>query len=152
MPTPLTVRACTVAVCAVVLAVAGCGQRAAPTPEREPSKSKSSDSVTKTTVPDREPRTLVLKATGSAKVTSVKYTLDREVRKKGAVNLPWRKSVTVPADGKPHSWTLDVKFTGNGSVNLVAIFDGNVVAQGGSAGSGSGNVTGQASVGGTVNG
>lgn len=139
------------AVCAVLfLALVACGQQpAAPKPSQ--SETTKSTPVTKTTVPDRPPHTLVLKATGGAKVTSVKYTLDRKLQKKGAVKLPWRKSVTVPADGKPHSWTLDVKFTGNGAVNLVAIFEGKVVAQGGSAGSGSG-VTGNASVGGTVSG
>lgn len=151
MLSPIATAGRLVAMCAVlVLAVVACGQPAEPKAASSESKS-SSTPVTKTTVPDRPPHTLVLKATGKAKVTSVKYTLDRKVQKKGAVKLPWRKSVTVPADGEPHSWSLDVKFTGTGAVNLVAIFEGEVVAQGGSAGSGSG-VTGNASVGGTVNG
>ncbi|MQA77343.1 MAG: hypothetical protein GEV10_02490 [Streptosporangiales bacterium] len=137
------------AVCAVLLlALVGCGQPPEPGPAR--SETGSSTPVTRSTVPDRQPRTLVLKATGSAKVTKVTYTLDRKVERKGAAELPWRKSVTVPADGDPHSWRLDVAFTGNGRVNLVAIFEGAVVARGGSAGSG--NVTGNASVGGTVSG
>lgn len=134
---------------ALLLALAGCGKPADPGPV-EPSDTASKTPSTKSTVPDREPRTLVLKATGSAKVTSVTYTLDRRVRKKGAAKLPWRKAVTVPADGEPHSWRLDVKFSGGGAVNLVAIFEGDVVARGGSAGSG--NVQGNASVGGTVSG
>lgn len=102
-------------------------------------------------MPDRQPRTLVLKATGTARVTSIRYTLDRKVRRKGAVELPWRQPVTVPVDGRPHSWTLVVRFVGTGHVNLVAILDGAVVARGGSAGSGSG-VTGSAGVSGSVNG
>lgn len=151
MAMPLPGRGLRTALCAILfLALVACGQQPA-APKPSSTSAGSSTPVTKTTVPDRPPHTLVLKATGSAKVTSVKYTLDREPQKKGSVKLPWRKSVTVPADGKPHSWTLDVEFTGSGHVNLVAIFEGEVVAQGGSAGSGSG-VTGNASVGGTVSG
>lgn len=149
MTMPLSMRGRRAVVCAaVVLALAGCSQ--APEPGPGPKATESKTPVTRSTVPDREPRTLVLKATGSAKVTAVTYTLDRKVRKKGRVTLPWRKAVTVPADGDPHSWRLDVRFTGNGRINLVAIFDGGVVARGGSAGSG--NVSGNASVGGTVRG
>lgn len=147
-----------VAVCAaLVLALVGCGQ--VPMPKitataggsgtAAPSTT-SATPTTNTTVPDRQPRKLVLKATGTVKITSVKYTLDNRVRKKGKVKLPWRQPVTVPADGKPHSWRLEVKFTGSGHVKLVAIFDGAVVAQGGSGGSG--NVSGGASVGGAVRG
>lgn len=144
----------TAAACAVLLAAAtGCAPHADPgaTPKATPSHPATSTPAGKATVPDREPRTLVLKATGNARVTSVKYTLDRKVRRKGKVKLPWRQPVTVPVDGKPHSWTLVVKFTGTGHVNLTAILDGRVVAVGGSAGSGSG-VTGSAGVSGSVSG
>lgn len=138
--------------CGVLLAVlAGCAQD----PETgTPSTSSTPTAAPATTaaVPDREPHTLVLNATGGGKVTSMKYTLDGQVAQRGAVTLPWRESITVPADGQPHSWTLEVEFTGGGKVDLVAIFDGNVIARGGSAGSGSGNTKGAASVGGTVNG
>lgn len=141
-----------VAGAALALATAGCTQGADPgaTPETSPSTVTSTPAA-KTTVPDREPRTLVLKATGKAKVTSIKYTLDRKVRRDGKVKLPWRRPVTVPVDGKPHSFALVVKFVGTGHVNLVAILDGRVVAVGGSAGSGSGT-TGSASVSGSVRG
>lgn len=144
----------TAAACAVLLAaVAGCAGHADPdtTPTATPSHTVTSTPASETTVPDRQPRTLVLKATGTAKVSSIKYTLDRKVRRKGHVKLPWRQPVTVPVDGEPHSWTLVVKFVGTGHVDLVAILDGAVVARGGSAGSGSG-VTGSAGVSGSVSG
>lgn len=138
----------------LLVALAGCGpdpetgSRAGaastpPTPTSAPATSAS--------VPDREPHTLVLTATGRTTITSMTYTLDGRVVRRGAVTLPWRESVTVPADGRPHSWALKVEFRGSGQVNLVAMFNGQVVARGGSAGSG-GNTRGSASVGGTVNG
>ncbi|MCI2420908.1 hypothetical protein MOQ72_26035 [Saccharopolyspora sp. K220] len=138
----------------LLIALAGCGSTPeAPPPVPAPSTPPPvSAPATTMTVPDREPHTLVLNATGSGKVTSIKYTLDGRVVQQGAVTLPWREPVTVPADGLPHSWTLEVEFTGNGGVDLVAIFDGQVVAQGGSAGGGSGSTSGSAGVGGTVNG
>jgi hypothetical protein len=135
----------------LLIALAACGQSqdTAPSPATG-SAPPASAPLTTTAVPDREPHTLVLNATGGAKVTSIKYTLDGRVVQQGAVTLPWRESLTVPADGRPHSWTLEVEFTGTGRVELVAIVDGKVAAQGGSAGSG--NTTGSAGVGGTVNG
>jgi hypothetical protein len=138
---------------ALALAVAGCTQHGDPgvTPKATPSHTVTSTPASETTVPDRQPRTLVLKATGNARVTSIRYTLDRKVRRRGAVKLPWRQPVTVPVDGDPHSWTLVVKFVGTGHVDLTAILDGAVVARGGSAGSGSG-VTGSAGVSGSVGG
>jgi hypothetical protein len=115
---------------------------APPTPVTVPATSAS--------VPDRQPHTLVLNATGTGKVLAMTYTLDKKVVRRGAVKLPWRESITVPADGRPHSWTLEVEFTGGGNVSLAAIFNGQVAAKGGSAGSG--NARGSATVGGTVNG
>lgn len=86
--------------------------------------------VTTTVIPDREPHTLVLNATGAGAVTSIKYTLDGELVQEGAVTLPWRTSLSVPADGLPHSWTLDVEYsgTGNSEFELFAIYDGQVTA------------------------
>lgn len=140
--------------CGVVLVtLTGCGQGAATGSETAPPSVSPTPATAPSSaaVPDREPHTLVLNATGSGRVTSMKYTLDGRLVRRGAVKLPWRESVAVPADGRPHSWTLEVEFRGSGRVNLVAIFDGQVVAQGGSAGSG-GNTRGGASVNGTVNG
>ncbi|MGP4016451.1 hypothetical protein [Saccharopolyspora sp. 5N708] len=137
----------------LLIALAGCGSSPEPPPPNPPpSPPPVSTPTTTTTVPDREPHTLVLNATGGAQVTSIKYTLDGRVVQHGAVTLPWREPVSVPADGLPHSWTLEVGYTGNGGVDLVAIFDGQIIAQGGSAGGGSGNIEGSAAVGGTVNG
>lgn len=145
----------TIACGLLLVALAGCGENpetgsnsgaasASPTPSNVPSSSAA--------VPDRQPHTLVLSATGSSRVTSMKYTLDGRVVQRGAVKLPWRESVTVPADGRPHSWSLEVEYRGKGGVKLVAIFDGRVVAQSAGGGSGSGSFSGGASVNGTVNG
>lgn len=148
MPVPLIPRIGVAVVVVALTALTGCS---APEPP-DPNLTKSSTPVTKTSVPDRQPRTLVLKATGKARVTSVKYTLDRKVRRKGKVKLPWRQSLTVPADGKPHSYRVTVSYKGSGSVELVAIFDGTVVGHTYSGGSGSGNVTGNANVSGSITG
>jgi hypothetical protein len=133
----------------LLIALAGCG----PTPQdASQAPAPTTAPATTATMPDREPHTLVLNATGGGQVTSIKYTLDGRVVQHGAVTLPWREPVTVPADGLPHSWALEVEFTGNGGVELLAIFDGQVIAHGGNAVSGSGSGRGNAAVGGTVNG
>ncbi len=154
-----TVRAASRAIgCGLLLAAlaAGCAQNPLTGPETgTPSATgAATPSVTAIasapTVPDRQPHTLVLEATGGGNVTSVKYTLDGKDVQRGAVTLPWRESITIPNDGQPHSYSLEVEFRGGGKVDLVAIFNGQVVARGGSAGSG--NSTGNAAVGGTVQG
>jgi hypothetical protein len=150
MPTVVVRGILAAASTSLLIALAGCGSNPQPAPENPaPSPQPVGVPVTTMAVPDREPHTLVLNATGTAKVTSIKYTLDGRVVQQGSVTLPWRESISVPADGLAHSWTLDVEFTGNGSVELSAIFNGQMVAQGGSAGSG--NTKGGAGVGGTVN-
>jgi hypothetical protein len=141
--------------CGLLLAaLAGCAQNPQPgaengtpsaTPPATPSATASAPAV-----PDRQPHTLVLEATGGGNVTNVKYTLDGQDVQRGPVTLPWRESITIPNDGQPHSYSLEVEFKGGGKVDLVAIFNGQVVARGGSAGSG--NSTGNAAVGGTVQG
>ncbi|MFB9903500.1 hypothetical protein [Allokutzneria oryzae] len=144
---------------AVLLALlAGCTS----TPESAPVTTTSSAPATTTTttsaVPDRQPHTLVLNATGTgnAVINKIKYSLDGQVQEEGEVSLPWRKSLSVPADGLPHAWELTVTYTGsrNGRLELVAVYDGKVVGQGGSAAGGTGNtkVTGSSSVGGSVRG
>jgi hypothetical protein len=138
----------------LLVALAGCAENpgtGSNTEVSSPAPAPSAAPATSAVVPDREPHTLVLNATGSGNITSIKYTLDGREVQRGAGTLPWRESVTVPADGQPHSYSLEVEFKGTGKVELVAIFDGKVVATGGSSGSG-GNTTGVAAVGGTVNG
>jgi hypothetical protein len=104
-------------------------------------------------VPDRQPHTLVLKATGTGgiSITKFKYTLDGKVQQDGKADLPWRKSLTVPADGLPHSWSLEVEYAGAGTFELFAIFDGK--GAGYTKGQGWGeNVEGSGGINGTVRG
>lgn len=102
-------------------------------------------------MPDRQPHTLVLNATGSGSLKQVTYTLDGAAKETGPVKMPWRQSLTVPADGKPHQWTLEVTYSGaSGHVEMYSVVDGKESVL--TASGGSGNVTGSASVGGSVQG
>ncbi|MET7997147.1 hypothetical protein ABZU76_40345 [Amycolatopsis sp. NPDC005232] len=148
-----------VAAAALLGALSACGSDAAPVaPAASASAPASSSSVAppSTSVPDREPHTLVLNATGEGKLTQIKYTLDGETKQTGAVTLPWRQSLTVPADGKPHQWTLEISYAGGtkGTVDMFSIVDGkeSIHTGAGSAGSPGSHISGSASVGGTVQG
>jgi hypothetical protein len=139
--------------------LAACGSTpapAAPSSSAPPPKPSSSETLAPPKVPDREPHTLVLNATGSGDITTIKYSLDGAEKQTGAVKLPWRESLTVPADGKPHNWTLEIDYsgTGKGGIDMFAVFDGKEAGRSGagSAGSGDAHVSGSASVGGTVDG
>lgn len=128
---------------------------ATPKPTPAPTTPSSTPTPTATTpdVPDREPHTLVLKATGTKgiTITSFKYTLDGKVEQEGKAPLPWRRSLSVPADGLPHNWSLEVEYTGSGTFQLFAIYDGEVKAQ--TRGQGNGpNVEGGGGIGGAVRG
>jgi len=109
-----------------------------------------------TSVPAPEPHTLVLTATGTASVTSIRYTLDGRPLQESRVTLPWRAALPVPADGRTHSWTMDVEYTGaaNDSVDLVATYDGKVTARTLSSANGTGEVmsSGGGRIGGSVDG
>ncbi|WIX76402.1 hypothetical protein QRX50_33740 [Amycolatopsis carbonis] len=148
-----------VAVAALLAALSACGSDPAPvasTPSTSAPASSSSVAPPSTSVPDREPHTLVLNATGEGKLTQIKYTLDGETKQTGAVALPWRQSLTVPADGKPHQWTLEISYAGGtkGTVDMFSIIDGKegIHTGAGSAGSPGSHISGSASVGGTVQG
>ncbi|MEJ3747666.1 hypothetical protein WEI85_30790 [Actinomycetes bacterium KLBMP 9797] len=97
------------------------------------------------TAPARQPHILVLTATGTGTVDTFTYVIDGQETKGRAVRLPWRQSVDIPADGRRHEYRLTVRFR-TGTVDLVAIFNGQEVAR--SRGSTSGK--GDASVGGNV--
>jgi hypothetical protein len=139
------------------VALAACGSTpapaAAPSSSAPPPKPSSSAPPK---VPDREPHTLVLNATGSGDITTIKYSLDGVEKQTGAVRLPWRESLTVAADGKPHNWTLEIDYsgTGEGGIDMFAVFDGKPFGSthGGSAGTPGTHISGSASVGGAVNG
>ncbi|WP_158553909.1 hypothetical protein [Micromonospora deserti] len=138
----------------IVLAalLAGCGDPPDVSEEDAPasvatSTSSSAASEAASTAPARQPHRLVLTATGTARVDTLSFVLDGQATDGRSVRLPWRRSVDVPADGKPHEWSLTVTYR-KGDVDLVAIFNDRVVARG----SGSSSGTGTANVGGSVRG
>jgi hypothetical protein len=87
--------------------------------------------ATSVIIPDRQPHILVLSVTGTASVSStdIEYVVDENSGGAYWVRLPWRRSVTVPADGRSHSWSLEVKYEGSGGLSVVAIMDGKVLTQ-----------------------
>ncbi|GAA3562579.1 hypothetical protein GCM10022222_52840 [Amycolatopsis ultiminotia] len=96
----------------------------------------------------------MLNADGSGALKQIVYTVDGTTKQTGSVKLPWRQSITVPADGKAHQWTLEISYSGSGanSIELYSVFDGKESVHTGAAGSGSGNTELSSSVGGTVQG
>ncbi|MGW4488229.1 hypothetical protein ACWEOE_30815 [Amycolatopsis sp. NPDC004368] len=150
-----------VAAAALLAVLTACGSDPAPAaqPPKTSAPASSSPAPPSTSVPDREPHTLVLNATGEGQLTQIKYTLDGEAKQTGEVKLPWRQSLTVPADGKPHQWTLEISYSGGtkgtvGTVDMFSIVDGKegIHTGAGSAGSPGSHISGSASVGGTVQG
>lgn len=38
--------------------------------------------------------------------------------------MPWRQSLTVPADGQPHQWTLEIPYSGaSGRMEMYSVVD-----------------------------
>lgn len=89
----------------------------------EPLAAASAVMTTAPTAADRQAHTLVLTATGSARVDSLSYLFDGRADGQGTAVLPWRKSVNVPADGRQHEWSLTVRYSG-GSIEVLAAVDG----------------------------
>ncbi|MBE1491442.1 hypothetical protein [Plantactinospora soyae] len=125
--------------------VAGCDNGPAPsTGSPTPTVTTAGPVVDATsTAPARQPHTLVLTATGDARIDSFTYVLDGQATEGRSVRLPWRQSVDVPADGRRHEWSLLVKYR-QGDVSLVGIFNGQVLttSRGSSSGSGTANISG----------
>ena len=90
--------------------------------------------------PAREPHILVFTAEGTATVDSLTYVVDGETVRERSVSLPWRKSLTVPADGRVREWQLTARIRA-GDVRLVAYLDGRVSTQSGAGGTGSGTAS-----------
>lgn len=98
-------------------------------------------SMKKFAEPGQEVHSLVLTATGTARVTSLTYTLDGRVIRTGPASLPWGETVSVPADGRKRTWALDAEF-GAGEVTLAATVNGQPVTQSSGGGEGpDGNVS-----------
>lgn len=143
----------------LLIALSGCASTPDASQESTPQGTTlSAPTSSPTTLPDRQPHTLVLNATGTgaASITALKYTLDGRTVQEGPVTMPWRRSLRVPADGLPHSYRLEVEYSGSGGgkIDLVAIYDGEVSARGGGVASGTPGtqVSGGAAVTGTVQG
>ncbi|MYW89757.1 hypothetical protein G3I59_03745 [Amycolatopsis rubida] len=132
---------------ALLAALTACSGSPAPAP----AASSSSAAPVEERVPDRQPHTLVLNATGSGSLKQITYTLDGATQETGPVKMPWRQSLTVPADGKPHQWTLEITYSGaSGEVDMYSVVDGKESVH--TASGGHGNVTGSASIGGSLEG
>ncbi|GAB7051815.1 hypothetical protein JCM9534A_69410 [Catenuloplanes indicus JCM 9534] len=82
---------------------------------------------------------LVITAEGDAEIISIVYELDGETSTEGPASLPWRKTVEVPADGRPHRWSLTLTH-GSGRATLVATFDGAPAGRSQGAGTGQGTL------------
>ncbi|GAA3758633.1 hypothetical protein GCM10022225_50050 [Plantactinospora mayteni] len=93
------------------------------------------------TAPERQPHSLVLTATGDARIDSFSYVLDGRATHGESVRLPWRQAVEVPADGERHEWSLTVKYQ-DGEVELVAVLNGQRLTTGRGSGSGTVSVNG----------
>ncbi|MCP3803741.1 hypothetical protein NLX83_31160 [Allokutzneria sp. A3M-2-11 16] len=142
----------------LLFTVVACGTPPPPQPPAPPVVTTTVAVTTTPPIPDRQPHTLVLNATGSgdAMLNKIKYSLDGQVQEEGATQLPWRKSLSVPADGLPHSWELSITYTAGRSAKLdvFALYDGKEMGRtaGGGGGTGNTKMTGGASIGGRVNG
>jgi hypothetical protein len=91
-------------------------------------------------LPARDPHTLVFTAEGTATVDSLTYVVDGETVRERSVSLPWRKSLTVPADGRVREWRLTARIRG-GDVALVAYLDGRVSTRSMAGGTGTGTAS-----------
>ncbi|MEU6207356.1 hypothetical protein ABZ814_27645 [Micromonospora musae] len=126
---------------ALTVLVAGCGTSGSPTAGSPPASAGTTPPVDGgRAAPSRQPHTLQLIATGDAKIDSFSYVIDGESTEGQSVRLPWRQSVQVPADGKPHEWSLTVRFR-DGDVQLAATGDGSPLTMSAAGGSGSGTVS-----------
>lgn len=129
-------------------AAGGCGGAApsagTPTPTGPASPATGTGPATEisasASLPVTEPHILVFTAEGSATVDSLTYVVDGETVRERSVSLPWRKSLTVPADGRVREWQLTAKFRA-GDVTLVAYLDGRISTQSRAGGTGSGTAS-----------
>jgi hypothetical protein len=104
--------------------------------------STGSTASTPSAVSTRQPHILVFTATGDAAVDSVTYVVDGHSVTDSSVGLPWRASLTFPADGAMHNYAVLVNLH-QGTVQILAILDGTVT--GSSSGGGTGTTTAQLS-------
>lgn len=124
----------------VLLTVVLAGCAAAPGAWRTPVP-PSPGPTTGSPAPAPKPHTLVFDATGTATLESVDYTVDGRDGQELSVKLPWRKSFSLPPDGRQHRWSLTIHQRG-GTMTLVVTLDGNVVTRSDGYGEGTADLSG----------
>ncbi|ROT34083.1 hypothetical protein EF879_04245 [Micromonospora sp. HM5-17] len=141
-------RPLTAGLVVLVALLAGCGADDSP-PGADPSAAVPPASATATasaavdatsTEAARQPHILVLTATGKATIDKFTYVLDGRATEGGPVRLPWRQSVDVPADGRTHEWSLTIEYR-RGNVELVGMFNGQVLTRTNGRSTGTGTVS-----------
>ena len=124
------------------VSLAGCGQApqpAAPTTPPPATTTTTAATSTLSAPQTRQPHIMDFSATGSAKITSINYTIDGQTTALPATPLPWHQSVNIPADGARHNYEVDLHYR-DGSVVIDANVDGqNVGSSNGSTSGGSGD-------------
>ncbi|HEY4452974.1 MAG TPA: hypothetical protein VGN81_01580 [Pseudonocardiaceae bacterium] len=123
-----------------IASLAGCGH--ADQPANPPATTAA---ATTTTAPStlsapqtRQPHIMQFSATGSAKITAIRYTIDGQNTTLAATPLPWNQSLNIPADGAHHNYEVDLDYR-DGSVVIDAVLDGQTVgSSNGSTSGGSG--------------
>lgn len=121
-----------------IASLAGCGSA-------NPSSPPPTKATTTTTAPStlsapqtRQPHIMQFSATGNAKITAIRYTIDGQNTTLAATPLPWHQSLTIPADGAHHNYEVDLDYR-DGSVVIDADLDGQTVgSSNGSTSGGSG--------------
>ncbi|GAB7038719.1 MULTISPECIES: hypothetical protein [Catenuloplanes] len=128
----------------VAVLLAGCGdtgEPAAPRPGTSAFGTSAPSAVPSPppSVAGAAPRILMFTVEGDAEIISIVRELDGERTTEGPVSPPWRGTVEVPADGRPHRWSLTLTH-GSGRAELVATLDGAVAGQTRGAGTGEGTL------------
>lgn len=123
------VRGAALLLCAVALPLTGCG---GPGAAERPAAPSGSASAKKSAVP--KAHTLVFSVEGKGHVRSIAYTVDGKKTTVRSVDIPWKKTVHVPARAGGHAWDLSIHH-GNGTFNYAVYVDGRSYGTSGCGGS-----------------
>lgn len=116
-------RRWTVLLCAAALPLAGCGGPGAAEPSPSPSHSASVKASTKKPAPTAKPHTVRFSITGHGHMKSLTYSVDGKKTTLHSVDVPWKKTVHVPARAGVHTWKLVTK-DGSGTFADAVYIDG----------------------------
>ena len=86
----------------------------------------------------RQPDSLVLTATGDARIESITYVVDGHSVTVSKATLPWRVTLSIPADGAKHNYSATIN-TASGDIQVFAIVNGAVQSKSTGGGTGEGN-------------